>query len=162
MSTAAPRTRQFDAFLAEILEEPETRAAYEDSQSRHRVIDALVRFRNRLNATQTDVARRMGVKQPSVSQFETEGSDPRLSSLQRYARAVDASIWVNVVPDASHCARVDFYDHPYDEKYVGHAERKNVTERAEVWAGAGAGRYRRHLSLVTGGTPPSVPVGVPA
>ncbi len=34
----------------------------------------------------------MGIKQPAISEFENEASDPRLSTLQRYARAVEARI----------------------------------------------------------------------
>lgn len=108
MSTTTPRST-FDDFLGRALQNVDTRAAYEDSQSRHRVVDALVRLRNRLGLTQTAVAKQMGVKQPSVSGFETEGSDPRLSTLQRYARAVDASIWIYVQPNASTGQRVDYY-----------------------------------------------------
>ena len=42
----------------------------------------------------------MGVRQPTVSGFETEDSDPRLSTLQRYARAVEARLrLVLVIPN---------------------------------------------------------------
>lgn len=151
MPTTAPRSSSFDDFLTRALQNVETRAAFEDSQSRHRVIDSLVRLRNRLGLTQTEVARRMGVKQPSVSGFETEGSDPRLSTLQRYARTVDASIWVHVVPGRSSCKRVDFY-HEQDERFSAHAQHSEVTERAASWAASNRLRYR-HLRVVTTSVP---------
>ncbi len=34
----------------------------------------------------------MGVRQPTVSGFEKGSSDPRLSTVQRYARALDARV----------------------------------------------------------------------
>lgn len=88
----------FDHFLAHVLEDPAARAAFEDSQSRSRLVDVLVRFRQRLGLTQTEVATHMGVKQPTISGFETEGSDPRLSTIQRYARSVDAVVVWEVRP----------------------------------------------------------------
>lgn len=148
MSTSAPKNSSFNDFLSRALEDSETRAAYEDSQTRHRAIDMLIRLRNRLGLTQTEVANEMGVKQPTVSGFETEGSDPRLSTLQRYARAVDASLWVHVLPNASACKRVDYYfDH--GARISAYAEHSEVTERAASWAGGTPRRYRRrHLHAI--------------
>src|SRR5262245_36753734 len=80
-----------DDFFAEVLANPEARAAFDDAQARDSLVDALVALRHALGLTQTEVARRMGVKQPMVSGFENEGSDPRLSTIQRYARAVRAT-----------------------------------------------------------------------
>jgi len=108
MSTSASR-RQFDDFLARVLDNPEARAAFEDAQSRSALVDALVRARRRLSLTQKQLAHHMGVKQPSVSGFETEGSDPRLSTIQRYARAVDASFCWEIRYHSEPGARPDFY-----------------------------------------------------
>ncbi|MGV1008748.1 MAG: helix-turn-helix domain-containing protein [Dermatophilaceae bacterium] len=90
----------FQDYLHERLKEPRVRAGYEDHKALQGVIDKLVGFRRALGLTQGEVARRMGVKQPTVSGFETEMSDPRLSTLQRYARAVEAHIEVSVRWDA--------------------------------------------------------------
>ena len=76
------------------------RAAYEDVQERHSIVDRLVGLRHLRQLSQTAVAARMGVRQPTVSGFETEDSDPRLSTLQRYARAVEAKLrLVLVIPN---------------------------------------------------------------
>lgn len=82
----------FDAYLAAALKDPEYRAAYEDATERERLLDGLVKLRKAIGLTQTEVALRMGVRQPMVSGLENEGSDPRLSTLQRYARAVEARL----------------------------------------------------------------------
>lgn len=71
---------------------PVFRAALDDAERLQEVLDKLVKLRKALGLTQSEVARRMGVRQPTVSGFETESSDPKLSSLQRYARAVEAEI----------------------------------------------------------------------
>ena len=84
----------FDAYLEAALKDPEYRAAYEDANARGRLLDSLVHLRKAMGLTQTEVARRMGVRQPMVSGLENEGSDPRLSTLQRYARAVETRLQV--------------------------------------------------------------------
>jgi len=95
-SAATPGTSNFEQFLAEQLEDPEVRAGYEDHGALATLIDKLVGFRKVMKLTQGEVARRMGVTQPTVSGFETEMSDPRLSTLQRYARAVEARLEVRI------------------------------------------------------------------
>lgn len=96
MTQTQPSQTAFDKYLAERLQEPSVRAGYEDHAVLQRVIDRLIGFRKALGLTQTDVARRMGVGQSTVSGFETEMSDPRLSTLQRYARAVEARLDVTI------------------------------------------------------------------
>jgi predicted transcriptional regulator len=63
------------------------------------VIDDLRAERERLGITQTEVARRMGVTQHSVSQIERHQTDLLLSTLQRYHRAVTGKrLRVSLVP----------------------------------------------------------------
>jgi ribosome-binding protein aMBF1 (putative translation factor) len=56
------------------------------------VIDALVRRRNELGLSQTVVAARMGTSQSAVARLEAGRSDPRLSTLERYAAALDTTV----------------------------------------------------------------------
>lgn len=88
---------ELEVFIAEVLKDPLARTAFEDASSRHRVLDELVRRRKDAKLSQAAVARRMGIRQPTVSELESEGSDPRLLTLQRYARAVGARIEIQVV-----------------------------------------------------------------
>lgn len=85
-----------DSEIEESLKDPEYRAAYEDANHRHEFVDLLVDLRKDRHLTQKQVAERMGVGQPTVAGFENEGSDPRLSTLQRYARAVEVRCVVTV------------------------------------------------------------------
>lgn len=82
----------FDDFLARKLQDPRIREAYEDSRERHEIIQALIAKRRARGLSQTQVAVQMGVKQPTVSGIETDESDPRLSTLQRYARAIGVNV----------------------------------------------------------------------
>lgn len=114
-----------DSDIQESLKDPEYRAAFEDSSERHAVIDRLIQIRKDRKLTQKQVADRMGVGQSTVAGFENEGSDPRLSTIQRYARAVEARSYVTIhvalqcdwvkpaaqyteSPDSRRSTRVDF------------------------------------------------------
>jgi transcriptional regulator with XRE-family HTH domain len=88
---------ELETYLSRAQQDPVFRAAYEDADERHSIIDRLVALRRLRRLSQTAVAARMGVRQPTVSGFETEDSDPRLSTLQRYARAVGARLRVVLV-----------------------------------------------------------------
>lgn len=58
----------------------------------HALLDELVALRRAMEKTQKSVALDMGVAQSTVAGFESEMSNPRLSTLQRYARAIGVHI----------------------------------------------------------------------
>lgn len=87
---------ELEAEVAAAKKDGQYREAFEDAMFREELVDALVALRRSCSLTQVEVAKRMGVKQPTVSGFETEGSDPRVSTLQRYARAVAAELRMTV------------------------------------------------------------------
>ena len=55
-------------------------------------VDQLVARRRQLGLTQAEVARAMGRSQSVVSDIETMSTDPRLSTLRRYALAIGAAV----------------------------------------------------------------------
>lgn len=82
--------------LAQELEEDEFRGAYEDALDLDHLIDQLIELRHERGVNQSQLARAMGVGQSTVSGFENETTDPRLSTLQRYARALNARVKVRL------------------------------------------------------------------
>lgn len=60
----------------------------DDVRDLESLIDQLIAVRKASNLRQKDVAEAMQVSQSRVSQFEAGGADPRVSTLQQYARAV--------------------------------------------------------------------------
>ena len=60
----------------------------EIADRRVRMISDLVRARQRLGLSQTDVAARMGTSQSAVARLEAGDADVRLSTIERYAAAV--------------------------------------------------------------------------
>ena len=82
-------------------DDPEVVAAREDAAELTDLIERLVSLRKELRVRQADVAVQMGTTQSAVSDFERLGADPRVTTVQRYARAIGARIRIDV--DASRC-----------------------------------------------------------
>lgn len=55
-------------------------------------MEQLVGLRRERGLTQADVAERLGTSQPVIARLEAGGRDPRLSTLERYARVVGADL----------------------------------------------------------------------
>lgn len=83
-----------DHILAEIAADPVARAGYEDALHRDELLQAMVAARG--NLTQKAVAAAMGTTQSAVSDIENGRVDPRISTLQRYARAVERRVDVRL------------------------------------------------------------------
>lgn len=63
----------------------------------------LAELRELMQLTQTDLAKQLGIKQPSVSEMEKPGKDLRLSSLKRYIEASGGKVYLDIeLPDGSH------------------------------------------------------------
>jgi predicted transcriptional regulator len=56
------------------------------------LIDSLVRRRRQLGLSQTEVAARMGTSQSALARLESGRSDSRMSTVARYAEALDADV----------------------------------------------------------------------
>lgn len=67
--------------------------------ARDRLLEDLVGLRKEHKLSQQTVAERMGVSQPTVAAFERYDANPTMSSIIRYAMAVDALLDIKVVDD---------------------------------------------------------------
>jgi transcriptional regulator with XRE-family HTH domain len=85
-----------DLFLEEQLQDEKFRAAFEDSEARASLLRHLARRRSIRSISQAMVARFMGTTQSAVSDLEAGSTDPRLSTLQRYARAIGCRLQICV------------------------------------------------------------------
>jgi transcriptional regulator with XRE-family HTH domain len=97
-SSRLPARDDLDEFLDQELENPEFAAALEDAEERSRLLLELLAVRKRATLTQGYVADCMGTSQSAISELEQAGTDPRLSTVQRYARAVGARVTFSVAP----------------------------------------------------------------
>lgn len=74
----------------------------EDAAMRVDLFNSLVEHRKKSALTQVQVASAMGVGQPTVSEFESGKVTPRLSTLQKYARAIGLKLEISIV-EGSEC-----------------------------------------------------------
>jgi transcriptional regulator with XRE-family HTH domain len=82
------------ADLDELFADPELQGHLEDAACRSDLINGLTEIRCAVGLSQRKVAKAMGTTQSAVSEIEGGATDPRLSTMQRYARAVGARIYV--------------------------------------------------------------------
>ncbi|NUV56670.1 helix-turn-helix transcriptional regulator [Streptomyces coelicolor] len=88
-----------DFLLDEEAENPEFEAAFVDAALRSSLLKRLVSRRKARGLSQSTVAERMETTQSAVSELEAAGTDPRLSTLQRYARAIGCRVDVRLLDD---------------------------------------------------------------
>lgn len=75
---------------------PESRARIEARVEELRREIALGQLREELNMSQTELARAMGVAQPTLAKMENQDNDPRLSTLKRYVTALGGDISIDI------------------------------------------------------------------
>ena len=61
----------------------------------------VARLRIKLGLTQTQLAERVGTKQPSIARLESGASSPSLSFLEKVAEALGAEMKINLIPKTS-------------------------------------------------------------
>ena len=68
----------------QLLKDPDTRKAYEDSQNEYQVAHALIRARMKAHMTQTEVAEKMHTSQAAVARYEGGDYLPSLKTIDLY------------------------------------------------------------------------------
>jgi predicted XRE-type DNA-binding protein len=90
--------RRFDQLRKQIDADPRRREKVEDYKRVMEVIASLTELRKQLRLTQVQIAERLKVKQPVVSQFES-ASEINLTTLMRYVEALGGSLDLTVRVD---------------------------------------------------------------
>ncbi|EJL83775.1 transcriptional regulator [Pantoea sp. RIT-PI-b] len=93
--------------LKELLEKqsPESQQRIAKKVEKLRQEIALSQLREELNLSQTELARVIGVSQPTLAKMENPGNDPRLSTLKRYVDALGGELRIDVtLPNGKHIA----------------------------------------------------------
>jgi transcriptional regulator with XRE-family HTH domain len=86
------------AILGFKTDSPVSNLARELVKSDRDFITRLIELRKEAGLTQEDVAEKLGVSQPAISDFERVGGDPRLSTIRRYALAIGARVHHHATP----------------------------------------------------------------
>ncbi|HLF26582.1 MAG TPA: helix-turn-helix transcriptional regulator [Anaerolineae bacterium] len=87
-----------EPFFQEQMRDPEFRRAYEELEPEFELVRQLIDLRIKRGVSQTELARRVGVKQPSIARLEGRGKTTDLNFLGRVAKALDARLEVRLVP----------------------------------------------------------------
>jgi ribosome-binding protein aMBF1 (putative translation factor) len=74
------------------LSEPEAQQAYETAKRAVQIGDEVRRLRMERGLSQNELAKRVGLSQSVVARLEAGGVEPRLSTLDRVARALDVEL----------------------------------------------------------------------
>jgi len=83
------RATHYEEFEAGLLEKPGVRREYEALKPRYDMIRSLIKRRNQLNISQTELARIIGTKQPAISRLEKGDYNTTLKTFFKVAEALD-------------------------------------------------------------------------
>ena len=97
MVTKANLARAKDV-LAKHLANPESRAEWERSALARAVAIAVVDYRAKHRVTQTQLAERLGLRQPHVARLELGEHTPSIEMLQRLSRVLGLRFIMEVAP----------------------------------------------------------------
>ncbi len=86
------RATNYDEFEAKLLGKPEIRREYEALKPKYEMIRSLIKRRNQLRISQTELARIIGTKQPAISRLEKGDYNTTLSTFFKVADALDLDI----------------------------------------------------------------------
>ena len=81
-----------------LLKTPEAQKAYEEMSDEIRAIRLMAEVRRETGMTQSEIAERMKTQKSNISRLENGNTDPRLSTLFSYARALGVEIEFTVKP----------------------------------------------------------------
>jgi predicted XRE-type DNA-binding protein len=87
----------FEKFEGELFKDKEIRKEYEDLKTKYEMIQSLIRRRNQLRMSQSQLARTVGTKQPAISRLERgEFNNITLSTLIKVAHALDLDLDISL------------------------------------------------------------------
>jgi transcriptional regulator with XRE-family HTH domain len=82
------------------LQDPEVRARWEETALARAVALRLVRYRAEHGLTQTQLAERLGMRQPAIARLEDGEHLPSIAMLYRLARGLGIEIALDIAPSA--------------------------------------------------------------
>ncbi len=99
------RAKTHEEVLKPFLRDAKFRKGYEEELEKLRIVDALIRLRERRGLTQTQLARRIGVSQPFIAKLESgQTHNFSLETLIKLAVALDSELEVNFHPHRARAA----------------------------------------------------------
>ncbi|MGV8948884.1 MAG: helix-turn-helix domain-containing protein [Candidatus Paracaedibacter sp.] len=88
----------YETFRKKLLSDPEVLKEYEAHKAEFEIAMALIKARLAAKMTQLDVARRMHTSQAQIARLESGQHFPSMSSIHKYAQAVNRKINLSINP----------------------------------------------------------------
>ncbi len=88
----------YETFRKKLLSDPEVLKEYEAHKAEFEIAMALIKARLAAKMTQLDVARRMCTSQAQIARLESGQHFPSMSSIHKYAQAVNRKINLSINP----------------------------------------------------------------
>ena len=82
------------------LDDPEYRAEGERTHVAHEVAQRVISYRTEHGLTQTQLARKLGMRQPHIARLEAGEHEPSLAMLSRLARGLGMAFHIDITPCA--------------------------------------------------------------
>ena len=96
------KATNYDEFEAELLKKPEIRKEYEALKPKYDMVRILIQRRSKLGMSQTELARRIGARQPAISRLEKGDYNTTLSTFFKVADALDLEVSLKARKPARH------------------------------------------------------------
>jgi DNA-binding XRE family transcriptional regulator len=90
--------KRADDALAEDLQDPAFRQEWERTALARQVAIRVTQYRAEHGLTQSELARRLGMKQPAIARLEAGDHEPSLATLQRLAQGLGMSFRIEITP----------------------------------------------------------------
>lgn len=84
------------AVKKKLLSNPKVKAEYDALDDEFRILRLLLEMRRAAGVTQSEIAEKMKTQKSNISRLENGNTDPRLSTLFSYARALGVEIELTV------------------------------------------------------------------
>jgi predicted XRE-type DNA-binding protein len=95
MNTKKPTN--FEDFEGKLLQDPEIRKEFEDLKPKYEMIRSLIKRRNQLRISQSQLAKAVGTRQPAISRLERgEFNNVTLSTLIKVAHALGLDLDISL------------------------------------------------------------------
>jgi predicted XRE-type DNA-binding protein len=87
----------YEEFEGELLKDKDIRKEYQDLKPKYEMIQSLIKRRNQLRISQSQLARTVGTRQPAISRLERgEFNNVTLSNLIKIAHALDLDLDISL------------------------------------------------------------------
>ena len=91
--------RDLQELTSELMQDAEFKKEYEAIQPERDITESLVQARKEAGLTQAELSKKTGISQADISRLENGTRNPSLALLNRIAKALNATLRIELVPN---------------------------------------------------------------